>query len=470
MKENGEEESLIQESRSLQKKEDEKIETPLPWFQILSISFILFCESYNAQFLFPFVGYLVLDFGMVKNETEVGFYTGILTAAFYLGQFISSLIIGYLADKTGKKSILIVGQIFANIFMISFGGSTNFYFAVIFRFLLGIFNGNVTTAKSYVGEITDGSNQAKAWSILGFAWGAGGIVGPSISGLLSRPVKSYPNIFKRNSIWDRFPYLIPNLICSIFMSIGLLLSIIFLKNNNSIEKKKSIKEEFKQISKILTRNSIFSIIVFMVSTFIYSMATEIFGIWAILPLEEGGLNFNPSNIGIVQSIQSFIFLLGQLLIYNLIVKFIGKLNSFRIGFLFFSLVGLTPLLNLLSFNQYLLWVLIVIWSIVRTIGMILTATTTNIFLLNAVPSNLQGLMMGISQSGSCVSRIIGQLSAGYLLAISKSISMKMYLLDVFIPFIIIGIFSILNILLTLPITNSINFPKPEEKEEHYNIQ
>jgi hypothetical protein len=35
-------------------------------------------------------GYMVLDFGIVSNEKEVGFYTGIITASFYIGQFFSS--------------------------------------------------------------------------------------------------------------------------------------------------------------------------------------------------------------------------------------------------------------------------------------------------------------------------------------------------------------------------------------------
>jgi hypothetical protein len=301
----------------------------------------------------------------------------------------------------------------------------------------------------------------RAWSILGFAWGAGGIVGPSISGLLSRPVLNYPMIFKRGSIWDRFPYLIPNLICSILMVFGMITTFLFLKNDVAPEnsKKKSIREELKQFSQLLTKDSIFSVVTFMISTFIYSMASEIFGIWALLPLNEGGLNFDPTMIGIVQSINSLFFLLGQIFLYNLIVNSLGKLNSFRVGFVFFSFLALTPLLNLVAFNVYLLWSLLVLWCFVRTIGMILSATTTNIFLLNAVPSNIQGLMMGISQSGSCVSRTIGQLSAGNILALSKTISFPVFLMDVFIPHAIIGIFCILDVLLTIPISNSINSPK-----------
>jgi MFS family permease len=68
--------------------------------------------------------------------------------------------IGYLADRNGKKNILLIGQLLSIVFMIAFGASKNFYFAIIFRFLLGVFNGNVSTAKAYVGEITDGTNQA----------------------------------------------------------------------------------------------------------------------------------------------------------------------------------------------------------------------------------------------------------------------------------------------------------------------
>jgi hypothetical protein len=245
------------------------------------------------------------------------------------------------------------------------------------------------------------------------------------------------------------------------MGIGMISTFAFLKNEVSPEnsKKKSIRDELKQFSQLLTKDSIFSIVTFMISTFIYSMASEIFGIWALLPLNEGGLNFDPQLIGIVQSINSLFFLLGQIFLYNLIVNCLGKLNSFRVGFVFFSFLVLTPLLNLVTVNIYLFWSLLVLWCFVRTIGMILSATTTNIFLLNAVPSNIQGLMMGISQSGSCISRTIGQLAAGNILALSKKISFPIFLMDVFVPHAMIGIFCILDVLLTIPISNSINSPK-----------
>src|SRR5215471_7163861 len=38
------------------------------------------------------------------------------------------------------------------------------------------------------------------------------IVGPVIGGYLAEPVKTYPFLFRSHTIWDRFPYLLPNIV------------------------------------------------------------------------------------------------------------------------------------------------------------------------------------------------------------------------------------------------------------------
>lgn len=39
-------------------------------------------------------------------------------------------------------------------------------------------------------------------------------MGPVLGGILAQPVKSYPNLFSKDTIWDRFPFLLPNLFCA----------------------------------------------------------------------------------------------------------------------------------------------------------------------------------------------------------------------------------------------------------------
>lgn len=43
------------------------------------------------------------------------------------------------------------------------------------------------------------------------------IIGPVIGGYLAEPVKNYPSLFHEGTIWDKFPYLLPNLVVVIFL-------------------------------------------------------------------------------------------------------------------------------------------------------------------------------------------------------------------------------------------------------------
>ena len=57
--------------------------------------------------------------------------------------------------------------------MIAFGLSTSYWMAVATRSLSGLLNGNIGVAKSVLGEITDKTNQSRAFSVFGFVYGLG---------------------------------------------------------------------------------------------------------------------------------------------------------------------------------------------------------------------------------------------------------------------------------------------------------
>jgi hypothetical protein len=69
---------------------------------------------------------------------------------------------------------------------------------------------------------------AKAYAIMPFIWSVGTILGPSIGGLFAEPVANYPDIFHPGGIFDKFPYLLPNLICSALMLASILAGYFFL--------------------------------------------------------------------------------------------------------------------------------------------------------------------------------------------------------------------------------------------------
>jgi hypothetical protein len=61
-------------------------------------------------------------------------------------------------------------------------------------------------------------------------------LGPTLGGALARPVLSYPQVFAPGTIWERFPYLLPNLVCTIIVACGVVIGILFLEETHEEKK------------------------------------------------------------------------------------------------------------------------------------------------------------------------------------------------------------------------------------------
>lgn len=62
-----------------------------------------------------------------------------------------------------------------------------------------------------------------------FVWSVGTIVGPCIGGTFADPHATWPEIFPQGSLFDRFPYLLPNLMCSLLLFISIILGYFLLE-------------------------------------------------------------------------------------------------------------------------------------------------------------------------------------------------------------------------------------------------
>lgn len=62
-----------------------------------------------------------------------------------------------------------------------------------------------------------------------FVWSVGTIVGPCIGGTFADPHENWPDAFPRGSLFDRFPYLLPNLICAALLFISIILGYFLLE-------------------------------------------------------------------------------------------------------------------------------------------------------------------------------------------------------------------------------------------------
>jgi hypothetical protein len=57
-----------------------------------------------------------------------------------------------------------------------------------------------------------------------------------LGGALAEPVKSYPTVFRPGTIFDRFPYLLPNLVCVAILACSTTIGILFLEETHEEKK------------------------------------------------------------------------------------------------------------------------------------------------------------------------------------------------------------------------------------------
>ncbi|KAJ4473031.1 hypothetical protein J3R30DRAFT_3296642 [Lentinula aciculospora] len=183
--------------------------TPLPVLSMIVLSITLLGEFLSANVSTPFLLFMVKGEPNITDEAEIAFWTGILVATFFLTQFLTSLLWATIADRHGRRSVLIVSLLGSAVTCAIFGTSTSLQQAICVRLLQGIFAGAVGVARGSVAFVTDASNEGRAYAILGFCWGLGGVAGAIIGGTFERPADKWPSVFSKVPLFVEFPYLLP---------------------------------------------------------------------------------------------------------------------------------------------------------------------------------------------------------------------------------------------------------------------
>ncbi|KQJ92428.1 hypothetical protein BRADI_4g43620v3, partial [Brachypodium distachyon] len=380
----------------------------IPIRELSFVSATTLAASLPITCLFPFMYFMVRDFNVAKNEEDIGSYAGFLAASYMIGRATTSIFWGIAADRLGRKPVIAFSMLSVVLLQTLFGLSTKYWMAVAARLLLGSLNGILGPIK------------------VNTAWGVGLVIGPGLGGYLAQPAEKYQRAFSKESIFGRFPYLLPCLVVSLFAAI-VLLSCIWLPE--TIHKHKITEKDIKIVKalpsqqahwdlprkKSLLQNwpwmsTMASYCLFGLHETAYS---EILSLWAVSDRKYGGLSFSSGDIGEVLAVAGASLLVYQLIIYHWVNKFLGPLISSRIASALSILVLATfPFMTYLSGSK--LSFALYAATMTRSVLGITISTAMCLIQNNAVRQDQRGTANGISTTAMSFFKAVAPLGAGVL--------------------------------------------------------
>ncbi|HWW88260.1 MAG TPA: MFS transporter [Vicinamibacterales bacterium] len=111
---------------------------------------------------------------------------GLLFAVFSLCQLIAAPALGDLSDRHGRRPILVFSLAGTVVSFVLLALAHSITMLFVARIVDGLSGGNISTARAYVADVTAPKDRARAYGMIGAAFGLGFILGPAMSGVLSR--------------------------------------------------------------------------------------------------------------------------------------------------------------------------------------------------------------------------------------------------------------------------------------------
>ena len=146
---------------------------------LLVIFLTIFVNLVGFGIIIPLLPFYANTFGASP------FVVGLLFASFSLAQLIASPILGELSDRWGRRPVLILSLIGTAVSFAMLAVAQSLTMLFFARIVDGLSGGNITTARAYIADITEEEDRAKAYGILGAAFGLGFIVGPALGAAFS---------------------------------------------------------------------------------------------------------------------------------------------------------------------------------------------------------------------------------------------------------------------------------------------
>lgn len=325
---------------------------------------------------------------------------GEIVAVYAICQLISGPILGQLSDRFGRRPVLLVSQAgtLAGFFLLAWAHQVWLLFVA--RAVDGATAGNLTTAQAYISDVTKPENRAKAFALIGIAFGFGFLVGPALSGFLAG-----------------FGYRVPILLACGLSFLSILCTYFLLPRREPIHAAPDdVGPGGKRLSLIswgeyikYFRNPQLSPLLLQWLLFAFSFSTFIsgFALFCERAYRWNGHPVGAREVGFLFAFNGFLGIIMQGGVVGRMVKVMGERNVVRLGFLIEGLIY-----TAVGFTDHI-WEAVVLMIIGAGASGLRPALTSMITQRGS--QREQGVIIGLTQSLTSIAQIIAPLIAGFLI-------------------------------------------------------
>ena len=150
---------------------------------ILFVLITVFLDMVGFGMIMPVLPKLIEDVGHVDlaGATIIG---GWMFAAFSIAQFLCAPVAGNLSDRFGRRPLLLLAIFGLGADFLLSAWAPTLFWLFVGRILAGVCGSSWVIANAYIADVTAPEDRARAFGMMGAAFGVGFVIGPAFGGLL----------------------------------------------------------------------------------------------------------------------------------------------------------------------------------------------------------------------------------------------------------------------------------------------
>ncbi|KAF2799785.1 MFS general substrate transporter [Melanomma pulvis-pyrius CBS 109.77] len=216
--------------------------------QLLLLALCRLSTPLSNACLLPYLYYLVKsilsDPDHPSAPQKISRMTGLLVAAYPLGQMSTSMLWGRVSDTYGRKPTILAGLAISVIANFSFGFSRTIGMLLFWRVVAGMANGILGVMRTMTAEIVkERKYQSRAFLAPPLIFNSGRVAALAIGGCLADPVDNLPSLFGPSGLFNfsrnpggvawtiRYPYALPALFNGTVLGICWILAMLWLRES-----------------------------------------------------------------------------------------------------------------------------------------------------------------------------------------------------------------------------------------------